>query len=437
MKWIFSNTNPKLVLSIQAQYRISPIMASILAERGLLSTDETNSFFDPNLNLLHDPFLMKNMNQAVKRIINAIKRDESIMVFGDYDVDGTTAASILYIGLLNMGANVSTYIPNREKEGYGISDLGIDTAKKRKAKLIITCDCGTNDFDHVDYANASGIDVIITDHHTPGDNLPNAIAILNPKQKDCEYPFKELCGGGVAIKLLTGLIYTLKLSFNLVYDLFDLAALGTSADLVPMIDENRIIVYHGLKVLRESDRPGLRELLKVAGVDINHTVSVGQVVFNVAPRINAAGRLGDANRSVQLLTTRDKAFAKEVALDLDNENKRRQLIQSQVVEEAMLKVNAEVDLKKDHAIVLGSHNWHAGVVGIAASKLKESFHRPTIIIGFDQEGNGKGSARSISKLNMYDALKKSSAQLVNYGGHPMAAGLSLHSNNFETFRSEF
>ena len=437
MKWIFSNTNPELVSSIQAQYRISPIMASILAERGLSSTVETNSFFDPDLNLLHDPFLMKNMNRAVERIIYAIKKNEFIMVFGDYDVDGTTAASILYTGLQNMGANVSTYIPNREKEGYGMSDLGIDTAKKRKAKLIITCDCGTNDFDHVDYANASGIDVIITDHHTPGDNLPSAVAILNPKQIDCEYPFKELCGGGVAIKLLTGLVQTLDLSFNLVYDLFDLAALGTSADLVPMIDENRIIVYHGLKVLRESDRPGLGELLKVAGVDINHTISVGQVVFNVAPRINAAGRLGDANRSVQLLTTCDKTFAKQVALDLDIENKRRQLIQSQVVEEAMLKVNAEVDLKKDHAIVLGSHNWHAGVVGIAASKLKESFHRPTIIIGFDQEGNGKGSARSISKLNMYNALKESSSQLLNYGGHPMAAGLSLHSNNFETFRSEF
>jgi len=437
MKWIFSSPNPELVSEIQKQYRIPETMASILAERRLTSSKVINTFFDPDLQNLHDPFSMKNMDQAVKRIIHAIKKNEPIMVFGDYDVDGTTAASILYTGLLNMGAEVSTYIPNREKEGYGMSDLGIDTAKKRDANLIITCDCGTNDFDHVDYANASGIDVIITDHHTPGEILPNAVAILNPKQKDCLYPFKELCGGGVAIKLLSGLVETLNLSFNLVYDLFDLAALGTSADLVPMIDENRIIVFHGLKVLRKSDRPGLRELLKVAGVDINHTISVGQVVFNVAPRINAAGRLGDANRSVQLLTTTDKSLAKMIALDLDDENKRRQLIQSQVVEEAMLKVNAEVDLKRDHAIVLGSYNWHAGVVGIAASKLKESFHRPTIIIGFDPEGNGKGSARSVSKLNLYQALKETSTQLVNYGGHPMAAGLSLHSDNFESFRTDF
>ena len=437
MKWIFPSTEPKLISQIQDEFRVSKIIAKVMATRGLASSEQTTPFFNPDISLLHDPFLMKNMEKAVERIINAIKSHQPIMIFGDYDVDGTTAASLLFIGLKNLGAEVSTYIPNRETEGYGLSELGIDTAKKRGAKLMITCDCGMNDVEHVEYATANDIEVIITDHHTPGEMLPNAIAVLNPKQSDCNYPFKELCGGGVALKLLTGLVKELNLPFDLVYDLFDLAALGTSADLVPMIDENRIIVHHGLLVLRKSDRPGLRELLKIAGVDLDHEISVGQVVFNVAPRINAAGRLGDANRSVQLMTTKDRKFAKKVALNLDAENKRRRVIQSQVVEEAMLKVNAEVDLKNDSAIVLGSKNWHAGVVGIAASKLKESFHRPTIIIGFDAEGNGKGSARSISKLNMVEALKASREHLENYGGHPMAAGLAIHSNHFEDFRLEF
>lgn len=437
MKWIFSEPDSALVSKIQDQYNVSAVIAGMLVDRGLTSSEDTKQYFTPDLSQLHDPFLMKDMSVSVQRIIDAIKASEPIMVFGDYDVDGTTAASILFTGLLHLGARVSTYIPNREKEGYGMSDLGIDQAKKREAKLIITCDCGTNDIDHVEYAIANGIDVIITDHHTPGQKLPDAVAILNPKQSDCFYPFSELCGAGVAIKLLSGLVKKLDIPFDLVYDLFDLAALGTSADLVPMIDENRIIVWHGLQVLQTSERPGLRELLNIAGVDLNHNISVGQVVFNVAPRINAAGRLGDANRSVQLLTTTDKVFAKKVARILDDENKRRQMIQSQVVEEAMMMVNAEVDLAHDPAIVIGSQNWHAGVVGIAASKLKESFHRPTIIIGFDDEGNGKGSARSVSKLNMYHALKETSTTLSNYGGHPMAAGLSVHLDHFQSFRNEF
>jgi single-stranded-DNA-specific exonuclease len=289
----------------------------------------------------------------------------------------------------------------------------------------------------VNYANEKGIDVIITDHHIPRETLPNAFSILNPKQVDCGYPFKGLCGGGVALKLLSGLVRKMGYSFDLITDLMDLAALGTSADLVPMKDENRVFVHYGLQTLRTTRRPGLRELLKVAKVDIEGDLTVTQVVFHVAPRINAAGRLGDANRSVELLTTTDTGRANELAQELDQENISRRAIQQAVVDEALFLVNSEVDMEKDKAIVLGSRGWHQGVVGIAASKLKEEFNRPTIIISFDEEGNGKGSARSIKGLDLFEALSSTKDHLENYGGHAMAAGLAIHESKLIDFRNAF
>jgi len=313
--------------------------------------------------------------------------------------------------------------------------MGIDKAGKFGADLFITCDCGINAINRVNYANEKGIDVIITDHHIPRETLPNAFSILNPKQVDCGYPFKGLCGGGVALKLLSGLVKKRGYSFDLITDLMDLAALGISADLVPMNDENRVIVHYGLQTLRTTRRPGLRELLKVAKVDIERDITVTQVVFHVAPRINAAGRLGDANRSVELLTTTDTGRAKELAQELDQENLSRRAIQQGVVDEALFLVNSEVDLEKDKAIVLGSRGWHQGVVGIAASKIKEEFNRPAIIISFDEEGNGKGSARSIKGLDLYNALTATREHLENYGGHAMAAGLAIHESKLSDFRN--
>ena len=437
MRWIFSNLQSDQVRTTMEHYHVPESIAKVMVSRKLTDIDQTKEFFSPDISQLHDPFLMKGMETAVNRIIRNIESETPIFIFGDYDVDGTTGASLLYTGLSNLGAKVKTYIPNREKEGYGVSEMGIDKAGKFGADLFITCDCGINAINCVNYANEKGIDVIITDHHIPGETLPNAFSILNPKQVDCGYPFKGLCGGGVALKLLSGLVRKMGYSFDLITDLMDLAALGTSADLVPMKDENRVFVHYGLQTLRTTRRPGLRELLKVAKVDIEGDLTVTQVVFHVAPRINAAGRLGDANRSVELLTTTDTGRANELAQELDQENISRRAIQQAVVDEALFLVNSEVDMEKDKAIVLGSRGWHQGVVGIAASKLKEEFNRPTIIISFDEEGNGKGSARSIKGLDLFEALSSTKDHLENYGGHAMAAGLAIHESKLIDFRNAF
>jgi len=437
MRWILPNIQSDQVRKTMDQNQVPESIAKVMVARKLTDIHQTKEFFSPNIAHLHDPFLMKGMEKAVNRIIQNIESKTPIFIFGDYDVDGTTAASLLFVGLTNLGAKAKTYIPNREKEGYGVSEMGIDKAGKFGANLFITCDCGINALNRINYANEKGIDVIITDHHIPGKILPNAFSILNPKQVDCDYPFKELCGGGVALKLITGLVNKMGYSFDIITDLMDLVALGTSADLVPMKNENRVFVHYGLKTLRTTRRPGLRELLKVAKVDIERDLSVTQVVFHVAPRINAAGRLGDANRSVELLTTTDSNIAYKLAQELDQENLSRRAIQQGVVDDALFLVNSEVDLENDKAIVLGSRGWHQGVVGIAASKIKEEFNRPSIIISFDEEGNGKGSARSIKGLDLYSALAATSQHLENYGGHAMAAGLAIHESKFNDFRKAF
>ena len=437
MRWIFPSPDPEKVIELMEKYQIPEVIAQLMAARGLYETNKVKIFFSPNISQLHDPFLMKHLGRAADRVIKNIKSKSPIFVFGDYDVDGTTGASLLYAGLSSLGANVRTYIPNREKEGYGLSELGIDKAGKLGADLFITCDCGINAINRVNYANEKGMDVIITDHHIPGDILPDAFAILNPKQNDCRYPFKELCGAGVALKLLSGIVEKMGLSFDLITDFMDLAALGTSADLVSMTDENRVIVHYGLQTLRSTRRPGLRELLKIANVDLDRDLSVTQMVFHIAPRINAAGRLGDANRVVELFTTSNKIRSKTLAKELDQENKMRQTIQQSVVDEALFMVNAEVDLSRDKAIVLGSQGWHQGVVGIVASKIKEEFNRPAIIISFDEEGRGKGSARSVKGLDLYKALNATAKYLDNYGGHAMAAGLTIQESQLAEFRKSF
>ena len=356
------------------------------------------------------------------------------MVFGDYDVDGTTGAASLYIALNTFGADVTYYIPDRDKEGYGLSTKGIDVAKDNGIDLIITCDCGINAFDQVNYANDKGINIIITDHHTTDERLPDAYAVLNPKRSDCEYPFKGLCGGGVAFKLITALAIKLNIPFSEIEEILPLITLGTAADIVPMKDENRIIVDHGLKMLSSIKRPGLKVLLELAG--LKHNVSVGQLVFGIAPRINAAGRLGDANRAVECMVTNDEHRAKILAKKLDEENKRRQVIQQQVVDEAFHKVNSEADLKHENALVLADHGWHHGVVGIVASRVREEFHRPTVIISMEN-GTGKGSARSVNGFDLYLALSECKEHLDGFGGHPMAAGLSVRSEKLDDFRNAF
>ena len=434
MRWSLLNPDQDTVNSISKTFRTSEVISRILANRNILNPDSANPFFNPNLDMLHDPYLMQDMDIAVERILININSGAAIMVFGDYDVDGTTGAASLYLALQKFGADVTYYIPDREKEGYGLSLQSIDIARDNGIDLIITCDCGINAFAQAQYANEQKIDIIITDHHTPEKSLPAAKAILNPHRNDCTYPFKGLCGGGVAFKLITALGIELKIPLTDYEEIIPLITLGTAADIVPIKDENRVIVHYGLKMLDRLQKPGLKTLLDLAG--LKGQVSLGQLVFGVAPRINAAGRLGDANRAVELFVTENEHKAKLLAKELDEENKRRQMIQQAVVDEALLKVNAEADLNNENALVLADQGWHPGVVGIVASKIKEEFNRPSVIIAMENE-IGKGSARSIPGFDLYTALTSCREHLEGYGGHPMAAGLTLSANQLGDFKKAF
>ena len=434
MRWSLLNPDQDTVNSIQKTFRTSEVISKVLANRKIHKLDSANRFFNQNLDLLHDPFLIQDMDKAVQRVLKNIKSGKPIMVFGDYDVDGTTGAASLYCAFQKFGAEVTYYIPHREEEGYGLSYQGIEVAQDNDIDLIITCDCGINAFAQVDFANEKNVDIIITDHHTTEINLPQAYAVLNPKRKDCQYPFKGLCGGGVAFKLITAIGSELNIPLSEFDEILPLITLGTAADIVPIKDENRAIVHHGLNMLENIKKPGLKTLLELAG--LNGKISVGQLVFSVAPKINAAGRLGDANRAVELLVTDDVDRARVLAKELDEENKRRQLIQQAVVDEALYKVNAEVDLKKEHALVLANEGWHQGVVGIVASKIKEEFNRPTVIIALEN-GAGKGSARSIAGFDLYEALTACKDHLEGYGGHPMAAGLTVSTDKLSQFKKSF
>ena len=434
MRWSLLNPDQNTVSSVKKAFRTSEVIARVLANRNILNPNLARPFFTPNLDMLHNPYLMQDMDKAVERVLTNINSGKPIMVFGDYDVDGTTGAASLYLAFQKFGADVTYYIPDREKEGYGLSYHGIEVAKDIGIDLIITCDCGINAFVQVDFANEQNIDIIITDHHTTDTELPKAHAILNPKREDCEYPFKGLCGGGVAFKLITAIGNELKIPLTDYEEIIPLITLGTAADVVPIKDENRVIVHHGLNILENLEKPGLKTLLELAG--LKGHISVGQLVFSIAPRINAAGRIGDANRAVELLVTDDQDKARLLAKELDNENKRRQIIQQAVVDEALLKVNAEADLKNENALVLANAGWHPGVVGIVASKIKEEFNRPTIIIALEN-GSGKGSARSVAGFDLYEALTACKTHLDDYGGHPMAAGLTLSNKKLEDFKKAF
>ena len=436
MRWKIKQPSEDHVASLKKEFNTSEIIAKVLANRGIESLKSSHNFFNPSNDQLHDPFMMKNMDIAVNRISKNIQNQKPILIFGDYDVDGTTGASLLYLGLKDLNAIVEYYIPHREKEGYGLSSGGIDYAQSVGADLLITCDCGINAFEPVDYANEHGVDIIITDHHIPDKKLPNAYAVLNPKQKGCEYPFKGLCGCGVAFKLISALSEKSGIGQNVGLNYLDLVALATSADMVPILDENRVLVHGGLDQLEESKSPGIHQLLVQTGL-VGESLNVGKLVFGLAPKINAAGRMGDANRTVELLTTSDKTRAKELASILVRENKRRQLIQEDIVNDAIRLVHSQVDLENNKVVIIGSKGWHPGVVGIVASRIKDEFSRPAIVIAFDKKGIGKGSARSIPHLDLYEALSYAAKFLEGYGGHPMAAGLTVREDKFENFKSLF
>jgi single-stranded-DNA-specific exonuclease len=421
--WKFKDTDQEKVRELALAAKLPVYIASVLYNRKFMSQESINNFFNPDLNGLYDPFLLTDMEKAVNRIQQALLAKETVMIYGDYDVDGTTATSLLYLYLREIGLDTLYYIPSREKEGYGLSKNGIDVALSKHVGLIITCDCGINDIDEVDYANENGLDLIITDHHEPADTLPKALAILNPKRIDDPYPFKELCGAGVALKLLQAFSIRNNITLERLYKHLDLVAIGTAADIVPVLDENRILVSKGLEYLNRTNKIGVHALLKVSGFT-NKFLTVVNIVFNLAPRINAAGRLGDATRAVKLLTSFNIEETHKLSNELEQENKNRQDIEKDTIDQAILQLNATHDTSRDKIFILSDTNWHQGVIGIVASKLKEMYNRPVVMISF-KNGIGKGSARSISGFDLYKAFTECADLLENYGGHKMAAGLTI------------
>ncbi|MEE2876765.1 MAG: single-stranded-DNA-specific exonuclease RecJ [Candidatus Neomarinimicrobiota bacterium] len=433
--WKLKDPDPAHVARLADEFKASEIIARVLASRGVESLAASRAFFTPNLTNLHDPFQMKNMDKAAKLVKSHVGRKKKVLIFGDYDVDGTTGSAALYLFLDGIGCHTKVYIPDRITEGYGLSKTGIDAAKDWGADLLISCDCGINATEEVAYAKSHEMKIIITDHHTSDDRLPDADAILNPKLSGCDYPFKSLCGGAIVFKLMQAVAELLGLGEEAVFKHLDLITLGTAADIVPLTDENRVIVAHGLELLAKTQKPGLRALLEVSGLG-GKPLTVGRMLFRAAPRINAAGRLGDANRAVRLLTTDSFSEAEKLAGELDDENRERQEIQQSVVDDAIRKVNAEIDLEKESAIVLWKEAWHEGVIGIVASKIKETYHRPTVIISLTN-GTGKGSARSVAGFDLFKNLTLCKDLLESYGGHPMAAGLTVNIEKLDDFRNRF
>jgi single-stranded-DNA-specific exonuclease len=436
LKWVLlDNLDKENIDNYAHKLNVPSIIAKILLNRGIDTFDKAKLFFRGKMENLYDPFLLADMEKAVERIERAIKQKERILIYGDYDVDGITAVSMLYLVLKQLNANVSFYIPHRVQEGYGISTAGIDEAAKQNVDLIISVDCGITAIKEVEYARQLNMDIIISDHHEPGIHLPDAYAILNPKCECSNYPFQELAGVGVAYKLAQALVAAMKIDDNLIKEYVDLVAIGSAADIVPLIDENRIFVKEGLKRLNETDRPGLKALLQVAGLS-NKPLGTGQIVFIIAPRINAVGRMGNAERAIELFTTQDKDRALEIANLFEIENRQRKNIDEETFRMAQQLVEDHYDLTKHHGLVLDQEGWHPGVIGIVASRVVEKYYRPTIMISFEDEV-GKGSARSISGFDIYLALKQCEDLLIGYGGHKYAAGLTIERDNIGKFRERF
>jgi single-stranded-DNA-specific exonuclease len=444
LKWEFvPEPSSQEIENIASELSLPSVIAKILASRGLDTKEKAEKFLNPSLEDLCDPYLLKDMDKGVDRIIRALREKEKVMIFGDYDVDGITAASLLFLVLNKLGGEVSYYLPNRLIEGYGLSEEGIAEAEKRGVTLIVSVDCGITAEREVKFAKERGIDTIITDHHEPQDILPEAVAIINTKQKTNqpdpsptrEYLGAELSGVGVAFKFAQAIYQRLGQDRTELEDHLDLVALGTAADIVPLVGENRILTKFGMNQIARTTKPGLKSLIFVSGI-LGREIGTGQVVFILAPRINAVGRLGDAELAIRLLTTRDEAKASELARLLDQENQRRKNIDETTLEEALELIEQNVDLNQDKAIVLASCGWHPGVIGIVASRLVERFHRPTIMIAIDED-EGKGSARSIPGFHLYEALKECDQHLIRYGGHKYAAGLSILPKEISPFREKF
>lgn len=423
----------QIVNLLMKEVRLPEPLAVILAQRGIDSFESARNFFRPDLEKLHDPFLMKDMDKAVERILNAIQREENILVYGDYDVDGTTAVALMYDFLKSVYPNVSYYIPDRYTEGYGISFQGIDFAEDNNIALIIALDCGIKAIDKIEYANSKNIDFIICDHHLPGETLPGAVAVLDPKRKDCTYPFKELSGCGVGFKLVQALSEELGIEKEKIYEYLDLLAVSIAADIVPITEENRALAFFGLKKLQNSPRRGLASLLVE---NQKEKINISDIVFSIAPKINATGRLEHASQSVELLISKEENKIREFTSQINSLNIQRKEKDGNVTEEAIRQIRANGEEERFTTVVYDP-SWHKGVLGIVASRLIETYYRPTLVLTEGNDGEITGSARSVKDFDVYEIIDECSGLLMKYGGHRFAAGLTLSRENYEAFKEKF
>ncbi len=433
-RWNILSADEKKVSSLQEALKIHPVLCKILVQRGIETYDAAKDFFRPQLSELHSPWLMKDMDKAVQRIITAINNNEKILVFGDYDVDGTTSVASMYSFLKKLHSNLDFYIPHRYREGYGVSKAGIDFANENNFSLIISLDCGIKSADLISYAKNLGIDFIVCDHHLPDEILPPAVAILNPKQKDCNYPYKELCGCGVGFKLMSALTEAMNLSAESAYDFLDLVATAIAADIVPLTGENRILAYHGLIKANKNPNYGIKALCKLSGLE--KELHITNLVFMIAPRVNAAGRMDDARKAVQLFVAESEEEAMHYAEMLHSDNTDRKEADKTITEEALAMINENAEWKGRNSTLLFQPHWHKGVVGIVASRVIEHFYRPTIVL--TQSGEyAAGSARSVPGFNLYEAIHACKEHLLGYGGHFAAAGMTLDLHQVNALREKF
>lgn len=432
-KWQICETDKWKVDELKSKYNISELLATILVNKNITTQKEINEFLNPTRNDFFDPFLMNDMDIAIKRIKKAIENQEKVIIYGDYDVDGITSITVLKSFLKDVGLDVDYYIPNRLEEGYGLNKNAIDEIAKKEYKLMITVDCGISAIEEVDYANSLGIEVIITDHHEPGDEIPKALAVVDNKRKDNKYPFRELAGVGVAFKVSQALAQSMNIREEEYLKYLDIVCVGTISDIVPLVSENRVITKLGLKLVKQTRNMGLRAIINSSGYSqINSTT----ISFGVAPRINACGRMGKAEQALKLLLSKDIYEVNKLTQELNSYNRERQEIEKEIFENVLTKIEQN-NLAKNRTIVVGGENWHHGVIGIVSSKITEKYFKPSILLSFEEDGTGKGSGRSIPGFDLHEALMKCENCLEKFGGHSMAVGLTIKKENLEQFYKEF
>lgn len=432
-RWIYPHAvHKESVSEIKQALGVPNIIAKLLVLRGIKTYNDAKSFFRPTLDLLFDPFLMKDMDEGTERLALAIRKNENVVVYGDYDVDGTTATACLYTFLKEFGVNAYYYIPHRFKEGYGINSEGIQYADAVGAKLIVSVDCGITAIDEAREIKKKGMELIICDHHTVGDEIPEAVAVLDPKRPDCHYPFDGLSGAGVGFKLMQGTLQKLGLPVSIANMYLDLVAISIASDIVPIIGENRVLMREGLQILQRNPRIGIKTLMELIRLPMED-ISTSKIVFSIGPRINAAGRMGDASTAVKLMIADSQSEAKALSNELESINLRRRDKDTKTMEEALSQIETKLDINDVNVLILYKPDWHLGVIGIVASRLVDMFHRPAIMLS-NVDGKLKGSARSIKGFNIYNAMKECEDLLEQFGGHEFAAGLTLDEKKLPEFK---